>query len=303
MKASLSLALFYLSTVVWAGGYQGALERVWLFQAYEIDALNPLDQQTIGFKCRHQLDAKVTTCKKYEKDADGKEKDGWIPCAPHRNTKPPRSRCNFDELTKHMGSAPPLRAGQKWAIYDADGKLNTEETAKNVYTKFTTSGVGKVVNFPPFKAMKGAGIEYNDFLVKFSTAVNGAYSTHRTDANNHLWEAFDDTLEKINIARTGDHGPYLVEAAKTHFAEINPEIKIVEEKFGSNPSTGKEWKTVDWMSTAAEAEKSGIHIQDSIVKFLDGYYRGTGALHKEARKHYQVIVSYKRIADRIQDCR
>jgi lambda repressor-like predicted transcriptional regulator len=39
MRVSLFLALSYLSTAVWAGGYQGCLERVWLFQAYEIDAL------------------------------------------------------------------------------------------------------------------------------------------------------------------------------------------------------------------------------------------------------------------------
>lgn len=300
MRASLSLVFFYLSTAVWAGGYQGALERVWLFQAYEIDALNPLDQQTIGFKCRHQLDTKVTTCKKASKEDTREE---WIPCAPHRNTKPPRSRCNFDEFTKHMGSAPPLKAKETWGIYDADGKLNTEETAKNVYTKFTISGKGKVPNFPPFKAMKGAGIEYNDFLIKLTTAVNGAYSTKKTETNKHLWAAFDNTLEKINIARTGDHGPYLIDAAKTHFANINPDIKIVEEKLGSNPSTGTEWKTVDWMSTAAEAEKSGIHIQDSIDKFLDGFYRGTDSSLEEARKHYQVILSYKRITDRNLSCR
>ncbi|OBT63817.1 hypothetical protein VE03_06977 [Pseudogymnoascus sp. 23342-1-I1] len=202
-----------------------------------------------------------------------------------------------------MGSAPPLKAKETWGIYDADGKLNTEETAKNVYTKFTTSSKGKVPNFPPFKAIKGAGIEYNDFLIKLTTAVNGAYSTKKTETNKHLWAAFDNTLEKINIARTRDHGPYLIDAAKTHFANINLDIKIVEEKLGSNPSTSTEWKTVDWMSTAAEAEKSSIPIQDSIDKFLDGFYRGTDSSLEEARKHYQVILLYKRITDRILSCR
>lgn len=170
-----------------------AFSRFLNYGQYEIDALNPLAEQTIGVKCKHQMDKKTTTCKNNE----------WILCAPHRNTKPPRSRCNFDELTKHLGSAPPLKALETWGIDDADGKLNTEETAKKVYTKLTTSTVNKVPNFLPYKATKGAGIEYNDFLLKLTTAVNSTYSTKKTDANKHLWASFDSsTLEKINIART-----------------------------------------------------------------------------------------------------
>jgi hypothetical protein len=36
----------------WAGGYQGCLERVWLYQAYLIDSLNDYDDQTIGWQCK-----------------------------------------------------------------------------------------------------------------------------------------------------------------------------------------------------------------------------------------------------------
>jgi hypothetical protein len=43
MRVPLFFTISYLSTAVWARGYQGCLERVLLFQAYEIDALNDLD--------------------------------------------------------------------------------------------------------------------------------------------------------------------------------------------------------------------------------------------------------------------
>lgn len=79
-----------------------------------------------------------------------------------------------------------MRAKQTWGSYDADEKLNSEETAKNVYTLFTTSPKGKVVNFPPFKAMKGAEIEYNEFFIKLSIVDNGAYSTKKSEDSKHL---------------------------------------------------------------------------------------------------------------------
>jgi hypothetical protein len=43
MRVPLFFTISYLSTAVWARGCQGCLEHVLLFQAYEIDALNDLD--------------------------------------------------------------------------------------------------------------------------------------------------------------------------------------------------------------------------------------------------------------------
>jgi hypothetical protein len=87
MRVSLFLALSYLSTAVWAGGYQGCLERVWLFQAYEINALNPASDQQIGFRCRRWNDAThtcdgVMTATKHVQDreltADALSTNSWL---------------------------------------------------------------------------------------------------------------------------------------------------------------------------------------------------------------------------------
>jgi hypothetical protein len=52
MRGSLLFTLFYLFVAAWAGGYQGCLERVWLYQAYLIDSLNDYDDQTLGWQCK-----------------------------------------------------------------------------------------------------------------------------------------------------------------------------------------------------------------------------------------------------------
>jgi hypothetical protein len=52
MKGRLFFTLLYLFTTAWAGGYQGCLERVWVYQAYLIDSLNDYDKQTIGWQCK-----------------------------------------------------------------------------------------------------------------------------------------------------------------------------------------------------------------------------------------------------------
>jgi hypothetical protein len=68
MKGPLFFTLLYLFTIAWAGGYQGALERVWLYQAFVIDyELNPEADRTIGVQCqtRNWNDA-TKTCSNWE---------------------------------------------------------------------------------------------------------------------------------------------------------------------------------------------------------------------------------------------
>lgn len=147
MRVSLFLALSYLSTAVWAGGYQGCLERVWLFQAYEIDALYPEADRTIGFKC-NKWNEVTHTC-----NVD------WSPC----KGKQAGGRCSFDELSFWLGKAP-SRGG--WAD-PSTGRLNTEDTAKKCVSKFTNQpGGGRAVpNPPPEKILKNTW-EYNDYITK-----------------------------------------------------------------------------------------------------------------------------------------
>lgn len=63
MRSCLLFALLYLFVAAWAGGYQGCLERVWLYQAYLIDSLNDYNDQTIGWQCKDKGITKNTkTC-------------------------------------------------------------------------------------------------------------------------------------------------------------------------------------------------------------------------------------------------
>lgn len=286
MKRSLFLALSYLCTAVWAGGYQGCLERVWLFQAYEIDALNPEMDQQIGFRCRKWIDA--------DHKCDGGD-GGYEAC---RGSRPDR-RCTFDELMVHLGRAPQPRG---WSATDpATGRLDTRQTAVNCYNIFQGRG-RPVPNFPAYKAMKGNVWEYNDYILKLSTKVNDAFMKKKTDVNRYLWEDFDDTREKINVARAGDHGPHLIPAAR---ANLNG-ITIHTQNLGNNPATGALWETVDWARTANDARANGVaDAQTRIRDFLDDFYRGTANTQsaRQARQHFQVFRTYKRVQDRTISCR
>ncbi|KAL7912395.1 hypothetical protein GGI35DRAFT_467542 [Trichoderma velutinum] len=57
MHASLFIGFLLFATKVLAGGYAGALERVWLFYDYQIDGPNDPAQQTLGRKCMSWDDA------------------------------------------------------------------------------------------------------------------------------------------------------------------------------------------------------------------------------------------------------
>ncbi|OBT41173.1 hypothetical protein VE00_09081 [Pseudogymnoascus sp. WSF 3629] len=285
MRVSLYLILSYLSIAAWAGGYQGCLERVWLFQAYEIDALNPRQFQSIGFKCT-RLGAAAKTC------------DGWTPCRPGSTTG--RTRCDFGELMKHLGKAPTVPRGDSWVGLDDSGNLDAEKTAKNCYRLFTTSGAKdpKVNNFQPEHAMKGTW-EFNEFIMKLSTKVNETFRIHKTDANKHLWERFDDTRAKISVARAADHGPFVIDEA---VVKLGDSIPLSKQDLGLNPVTGKPQETVDWKKTVQEAMKKGTPgATEKIRAFLNEFYTREGV--NPARDHLQVIKSYKRVGDRNQSCR
>lgn len=101
-----------------------------------------------------------------------------------------------------------------------------------------------VPNFPPYKAMRGASDNFNQYIEKLGTVVNNARRSHGTSANKHLWDGFDATLEKIDIARTGDHGPYLIKEAEETLGKKGFDIK--RQKVGINPISnprlsGKQW--------------------------------------------------------------
>ncbi|KAI2471449.1 hypothetical protein F4781DRAFT_111731 [Annulohypoxylon bovei var. microspora] len=284
MKVTLFLVLSHLSSAVLAGGYQGCLERVLLFNAYEIDGLNDVGDQTVGFKCA-KANTETKTCNK------------WNACAPKRNSG--RTRCNFDELMVFLGKAP-TQTG--WTVNDSDGKLDPVETAKKCYTLFTThpGKNPKVPNFPPYVAVKDTW-EFNDYIKRVTDTVNNTYKNKGGSDNRGLWDRYDTTLAKVSEARSGDHGPYLIEAAK---AKLGSKMDIQIQKLGpdgKNPATGEAWETVDWRETVSQAKAKGVPDVDKEIRgFLDDFY---GANKKTARDHLEVIRSYKRATDRNLKCR
>lgn len=288
MQTVFFLALACLAASVWAGGYQGCLERVWLFQAYEIDALNSPSDQTMGYACS-KFDEKTKKCTV-----------NWQPCKKKRNAP---GRCNFDELVHQLGKAPKPTG---WSILDKKtGRLDVQETAKNCYKMYGSKqgAASKVPNFKSYKAMKGATGEYNDFVLKVSTMVDKARREKATDDNRHLWQDFDATTDKVNTARAGDHGPYLIKEAK---AKLGNDMDIKVQHLGSSPATGEKWETVDWKETAMEARKRGVSDYHQRIKgFLDDWYRGSqdDHEHRAARQHHQVLRTFKRVADRARSCR
>ncbi|KAI1410090.1 hypothetical protein F5Y13DRAFT_76873 [Hypoxylon sp. FL1857] len=282
MKVTLFLVLPHLSAVL-AGGYQGCLERVLLFNAYEIDALNDATDQTIGVKCV-KADPKTKSCTK------------WDTCAPKQTTG--RKRCNFDELMVFLGKTPTPKG---WSVNDSSGKLDPEGTAKQCYKLFTTAqGKNpKVPNFPPYVAVKDAW-EFNDYIKRVGDTVNKVYKSKGNMDNRRLWESFDATLAKVSESRAGDHGPHLIQEAK---ASLGGKMDIQTQSLGTgkNPATGDVWETVDWKETAKQAKAKGVpDVDKEIQGFLKGFYGGG---NKQAKDHRVVIQSYKRVTDRCQGCR
>jgi hypothetical protein len=77
--------------------------------------------------------------------------------------------------------------------------------------------------------------DFNRYTLKLGEIVDRAAGNHRTDANAHLWDRFDDTLKQMDVARTGDHGRFLITAA-----ERGLPFPIVQENLGVNPISNPE---------------------------------------------------------------
>lgn len=93
MQVKVFAGLFLLITSVLAGGYAGAIERVWLFYAYQIDGLNPQADQTIGYKCL-SWDDKAQKCR-----TKG-NKNGWAMCKGNIGKD---KRCSMAKLLNQIG--------------------------------------------------------------------------------------------------------------------------------------------------------------------------------------------------------
>jgi hypothetical protein len=194
-KASFFLASFLHATIAIAGGYQGCLEKIWLFKTNKIDGLNPVGQRTLGFKCITWNEPSKTCTN-----------NTWVECAGRTG------RCDFGELVKFLGRA---NNQNNWVV-PATGDMSVVETARNCVARFTDArGRVRVYNAPPHKILKDS-YEYNDYIMKVSKVVEDTWTAGRhNDANKHMWENFDNVREQTISARAGDHGAHLITSAQT----------------------------------------------------------------------------------------
>lgn len=273
MRASHFFLLFFYITVAIAGGYQGCLEKIWLFRAYEIDGLNPAAQRTLGWKCKEWADNK---CKN----------DDWEECTGRAG------RYNFSEFVHFLGKT---NNQYGWSI-PAIGEMDNAETAKRCVARFGR----RVCNAPPWRAMKNT-VEYNDFLMKVNKVVDDTWRAglHTTN-NEHMWVKFDDLRLQIIQARAGDHAPFVTEAAQN---KLGPDRIVLRPKpLGWNPMKQEPWTGIDWPETIAYARaRAGIlDAHTKVLEFLREFYAPT---NKQAKDHLDVINSYKRAIDDSNTCR
>ena len=278
MRLTFLVTLAYLTADVFAGGYQGCLERVMLFYAYQIDELNDPKERSLGYKCDF-WDAKAKKCM-------GK----WVECKGRSG-----GRCNFNELMASVGKSRPSDE----LVDGPDQNTKTpdvEGTAIKLYNKYTGGGGGnKVANYPPHRVMKGGTDKFLPYIQRLGGIVNEA-AAKKDDNNKALFEGFDDAVSKLNIARAGDHGPHLVSAARN---DLGSKMDIVVENLGKNPATGQIWETVNWEATEDGAGKKGVEDHTGeIERFKARFYS-----RNSAREHLEVMRAFEIVGNEAKTCR
>ncbi|KAI0508949.1 hypothetical protein F5B22DRAFT_638338 [Xylaria bambusicola] len=301
MQTKLFVALlFFLVTKVLAGGYQGALERVWLFYAYQIDGLNEPSDQTLGWKCL-KWDTVKEECKSSKKGSNG-----WVMC---KGTAPGK-RCTFSELTNFLGGT------GRTETFMADSKGNTlpltdthpdpEETAKRVLTHYLATPKGNVQDWAGYKFILAGKDNYVNSLRKVASVVTKAGSEGKnTGTNKAFFEMFAATTTQIKNARIGDTGPYLIARAED---KLHPRgITVYTESIspGHSPADPTRiWKTVDWEKTMSQAVASGKFTKGQIMQITaqvrSDYYKDT--TDTRANEHRVVIKAFKTAETKAKGC-
>ncbi|KAH7000473.1 hypothetical protein EDB80DRAFT_811670 [Ilyonectria destructans] len=178
MRTSFFLTLIFLITRAWAGGYQGGVERVLLYYAYQIDGLNDAADRTLGFRCVRWVD--------YNREDD----TGEIQMR------------KFNELMVSLGKMPTSKlalAGPAGADQNTRTP-DTEEMARNVYHMFQEKKQA-VYNFPPYKALKGADEDFNKYTYCVEELV-ALVSKYKDASNKNLFDGFEAAIEEAKVART-----------------------------------------------------------------------------------------------------
>jgi len=289
MRTILLLELLILITRASAGGYQGALERVWIYYAYVIDGLNDPSQRTLGFKCVKEGTNKSAW--------DGKQCKGvWQACEDRFKA----GRCNFNQLMVSLGKVRPNENFVPGSDPNTQSP-DVKQTAVNYYNTLTSSNVKQVPNYPPECFLKSTNGEYMDFIDGITKVVTKARPTHAS-ANAALFNSFADATDRIVEARVGDHGPFLISSAQ---AELDPKgVTIHTMKVGDGLSPVKDskgdqaqWNTIDWQATIQDSKLSELETLSVVTDFNDKFYSG-----KSANQHITVIEGFKSTVDKMRTC-
>jgi hypothetical protein len=307
MRVSVLLKLVLFVTTVWAGGYQGVLERIMLYYAYEIDALNDPADQSIGWACRGQ----------YTPGAANPCPGGW---------QPPQSRgprANFNELIGPLSRLnrndrrPWARdaAGNPLPLADGVNGLDVERTGVNLYNMIIaqterpdpnnpgTNLPGFIPNPPAYKMRRGATDNYVDFLADLGRMVQEtANRGGNAAAHRPLFEGFQRVNELVLDARVGDHGQFQIAGIQQRLAGTGITVQTRQVGSGNNPATGNPWQTVDWRQTIDQGVTDTGRTRQQVTADVEAaaadFYENDGA----ARDHKPVIDSTRRTQQRMASC-
>ncbi|KAF2003787.1 hypothetical protein P154DRAFT_532143 [Amniculicola lignicola CBS 123094] len=312
MKCNLVLALSSLIVSACAAGYQGCLERVWLFQAYELEGLIPAHLRTLGYGCpSNSWNLGTNRCTgQYQRQLDVQYENPthnfavpYVPCDSDANR-----RCTYEQLMNHMktGRDPP-----NWTPADKvmnNGRIDARGTAIKCVDRYRNRPRGVVRNFPAWQVMNaeskkvpGENVhDFNEYTEMLGDKINDISDRIRSDSNRHLFDDMDATRNQIDIARAGDHGPFLVQAAQSRMTGTTIRTKDL----GPDPVGNTNWQTVDWPRTIRDARAAGnVNINRDVKSFLSNFYRGTNLVDGPARKHYQMFRAYRIVGDKAFSCR
>jgi hypothetical protein len=279
---------------VFAGGYQGALERVLLYYAYQIDGLNSADVQRLGWKCMKWSTAErdCMDWRRYENCDSG-----------------PGGRCNFNQFVRNMGYG---YEGSRNIVPGSDPNARTldiDRAAANYYHEVVTNtNHHKVMNYAPNRVMKFTTLEYQPFLDELGDLVQHTANSKKTKTNAWMFDEFTKTVQKINEARAGDHGPYAIREAKaklgaqwvvTRNVGLNPALNPDFADVAWQESAKEVWSEVNWVDTQNKMEKAGIKdAAQKITTARNAIYGPT-----VAREHLEVMERFREIERKVTSCR
>ncbi|KAH7116607.1 hypothetical protein B0J13DRAFT_681229 [Dactylonectria estremocensis] len=296
MQLRLLISILFLPIVtVLAGGYAGAMERVWLYYAYQIDQLNDEADRTLGYKCK-SWDPTKKECRPNKKGVVQ-----WHAC----KGALPNRKCNFSDLLNTLGGV----AGKDELAADKDGNLlstqetnpDPKETAKNVWKHYEKTTTGNVPDYLPYRYIKDGNRDYVKCVTRVGDVVAKAVTDgKKTSDNAWLFDRFNECTEQIRFARVGDHGPFLIAEAQD---KLPKDITVKKETVGpgQNPlDPTRKWETVDWEKTMSDAVSSKYDmekLQTITQDVKDRFYLDT-----TAQEHRAVIQAYASVDAKIKGC-